>query len=181
MRTKCLKKTLKEVHTYAELKSDSRGNLPGSFTICSSMMTPSCPNKFCPSFFTILDNNMSQFFAPSIRHKEMTSLLKIYYPQGVSKSVVGEIPPLFPNRWIKSCLAVNTTSGFITWVVEGVLVLNTTSDELSNSTSRPENLSRKLVLGARPFAGAWRALSSKVTNVSIFSSSLPVERMQRMT
>ena len=141
---KTYKKTLQEIHTYAELKFDPHGNLPESFTICSSMMTPSCPSHFWPPFFTILDDDKAQFFAPYIRHKEMTSLLRIYF-QETTKSAVGKIPPLFPNQWIKSCLAMNTTSGFITWVVEGVLIMNVTSDELSNSTSRPKDLGKKLV------------------------------------
>ena len=178
---KMTQKTLKEIHTYAELKFDPHKTLPESFTICSSMMIPSCPTQFWPSFFSILDKDRAQFFSPTARHRSMTSLLKFYYLQASSKHVFDKIPPIFPNQWTRSCLAINLSSGLITWVVEGVLVLNTTSDELGNSTSRPENLSRKLVLGARPFAGAWRALSSKVTNVNIFSSSLSVERMQRMT
>ena len=32
------KKTLEEVHTYAELKNDPRGSLPDAFTICSMIM-----------------------------------------------------------------------------------------------------------------------------------------------
>ena len=177
---KMAKKTLKEIHTYAELNFDPKGNLPDLFTICSSLMTPSCPSYWWPSFFTILDNDKAQFFAPVKGHKDMTSLLKIYFQEG-SKSVVGKIPPLFPNQWIKSCLSINTTSGFITWVVEGVVILNTTSDELSNSTSRPKDLSKKLVLGAKSFGGFWGASNSKVTNVNIFSYPLSVERMKRMT
>ena len=178
---KMTRKTLKKIHTYAELKFDPQGNLPESFTICSFMMTPSCPSIFWPSFFTIVDDNKAQFFAPIIRHKNMTSLLIISYFQGTSKSVTGEIPPLFPNQWIKSCLAINTTSGFITWVVEGVLILNTTSDELSNSKSRPKDLGKKIVLGVKSYVGSWRAYNTRVTNVNIFSSYLSVERMQRMT
>ena len=151
---KVTKKSLKEIHTYAELKFDPRGNLPDSFTICSSLMTPSCPSYFWPSFFTILDNDKAQFFAPVKGHKEMTSFLRIYF-QATSKSVVGKIPPIFPNQWIKDCLSINTTSGFITWVVEGVHIMNTTSDEVTNSTSRPKDLSKKLVLGAKSFGVFW--------------------------
>ena len=32
--------TLKEIHTYAELKHDPHASLPSSFTICSTSMTP---------------------------------------------------------------------------------------------------------------------------------------------
>ena len=36
------KKTLDEVHTYAELKHDPLASLPYSFTICSNLMTAGC-------------------------------------------------------------------------------------------------------------------------------------------
>ena len=38
------KKTLEEVHTYAELKNDPRASLPDSFSIYSTIMTTSCPS-----------------------------------------------------------------------------------------------------------------------------------------
>ena len=36
------KNSLKEVHTYAELKNDPRASLPDSFSIYSTIMTTSC-------------------------------------------------------------------------------------------------------------------------------------------
>ena len=103
---KVTKKTLKEIHTCAELKSDPQGNLPDSFTVCSSMMTPSCPSLMWPPFFTILDTNKAQFFTSYIRHRDIASLLKILF-QETSKSVVGKIPPLFPNCSAMKCAGVN--------------------------------------------------------------------------
>ena len=38
------KKTLEEVHMYAELKNDPRASLPDSFSIYSTIMTTSCPS-----------------------------------------------------------------------------------------------------------------------------------------
>ena len=78
-------------------------------------------------------------------------------------------------------MAINTTSGSIHWVVEGTLVLTTISEELKNSKSQPKDLSGRLVLGARVYGGVWRAPSSKVTNLNIFSSALSIEKMKSMT
>ena len=36
------KKTLEEVHTYAELKHDPHASLPDSFTVCSTIMSTDC-------------------------------------------------------------------------------------------------------------------------------------------
>ena len=94
--------------------------------------------------------------------------------------ITGKVAPLFPNQWTRSCIAVNTTSGLIHWVVDGTLVLDSDFAEVKNSKSRPKDLSRNLVLGAQ-YYGGWFAASQKVTNLNIFSSPLTIEKMERMT
>ena len=175
------KKTLKEIHTYAELKHDPRASLPDSFTICSSIMTPSCPNYIWPAFFTILDNEGAQFLATICNRGFIESSLEILYHLGATELITGKIPPLFPNQWTKSCMAVNTSSGLIHWVVEGTLIMTTTSEEVKNSKNKPKDLSNKVVLGARSYGGIWFQPSQKVTNLNIYSSSLSIERMKSMT
>ena len=178
---KMVKNTLEEVHTYAELKHDPRASLPESFTICSTIKTPSCPIRAYPTFFSVLDNDRAQFLAPGFKAGRTVSLLKIYYLQGTSEQVDGKIPPIFPNKWTRSCVAINTTSGLINWVVEGTVVLSTTSEEVKTSKSKPKDLSGRIVLGALSYAGLWVAPSSKVTNMNIFSSALSNEKMKNMT
>ena len=107
------------------------------------------------------------------------SLLKVYYRQGSSEMVRGKIPPVFPNEWIRSCLSVDTNSGLITWVAEGTHVLTTKSEEVKQEHSR--NLSKRVILGARSWAGNWAALSQSVTNLNIYSSSKSIEKMKSMT
>ena len=116
------KKTLEEVHTYAELKHDLRGSLPDSFTICSTVKATNCPGQIWPTFFNILDNNRDQFLAPARHPGSIESILQIVYLQGSSEMLVDRIPPMFPNQWTKSCVAVNTTSGLVHWVVDGLVV-----------------------------------------------------------
>ena len=156
-------KTLEEVHTYAELKHDPRASLPDSFTICSAIMTTNCQNGKWPTYFTLLDNNRNQLLAPDRSSGSMESLFYIIYSKGYSNQGLDTLPPLFPNQWSKSCMTVNTTSGFIQWVVEGTLVLTTTSEEVKESKSKPKDLSKKLVLGARSYGGRiWVAPTHKV-------------------
>ena len=54
------KKTLGEVHTYAELKHDRSASLPDSFTVCSTIMNTGCQSYSDLTFFNILDNNNDQ-------------------------------------------------------------------------------------------------------------------------
>ena len=175
------KKTLEEVHTYAELKHDPRASLPDSFTICSTIMAPSCANYGYLSFFSIIDNDTAQFINPASNQGSIDNLFKIYFNRSKSKQVDNKISPLFPNQWTRSCMAINTSSGLIHWVVEGTLVMTTTSEEVKRSNTRPKDLSKKLILGARSNSGVWLAPSSKVTNLNIFSSALSIEKMKRMT
>ena len=178
---KMSKKMLEEVHTYAELKDDPRAALPESFTVCSTIMTTGCQSYEWPTFFHILDDNRSPFLSPSLSHG-IQSRLVIVFDQIVGPVLTGKIPPVFPNQWTSSCIAVNTTSGLVHWVVEGTLVLSSKFMEVKNSkNSQPKDLSRNLVLGASSYFGSWFASTERVTNLNIFSSPLTTEKMERMT
>ena len=76
-------------------------------------------------------------------------------------------------------MAVNTTSGLIHWVVEGTLIMSTTSEEVKKS--RPRDLRKKIALGARSYGGIWFQPSQKVTNLNIYSSAFSIEKMKSMT
>ena len=175
------KQTLEEVHSYAELKYDPRASLPDSFTVCSTIMITGCQSAEWPSFFNIFDNNRGQFLVPGQSSGSIESRLGTYLPDGLGIYAPDDHVPLFPNQWTRSCMAVNTTSGFIHWMVDGTLVLNGHFIEVKNSKSRPKDLSRRLILGAQSYGGHWTASAQKVTNLEIFSSLLPVEKMKIMT
>ena len=175
------KKTMEEVHTYAELKHDPRASFPDSFTVCSTIMITGCQSQNWPTFFNILDNNKDQLLASILSHGVIKSRLTIGFRQYNTRVLQGKVPPLFPNQWTKSCMAVNTTSGLIHWVVEGSLVLTMTSVDLKNAKSRPKDMSKKIVLGARSYGGSWFTSALKVTNLNLYSSPLPIKRMEIMT
>ena len=143
---KMRKKTLEEVHTYAELKNDPRALLPQSFF---TIMISGCQSSGWPKFFNILDDNKEQLMVPFIIHGVIESRLQIVFDQSDTQQLIGKVPPLFPNQWTTGCLAVNTTSGHIHWVVEGSLVLADKFEEVANL----KDLSGKLVLGANSFGG----------------------------
>ena len=100
---KMTKKTVDELHTFAELKHDPCAMLPESFTICSTVVTPSSnPYKDWSAFFTIIDKDRAQFLAAIYDQRSIDSLLKIVHLQGASGQANCKIPPLFPNRWTRS-------------------------------------------------------------------------------
>ena len=164
------KKTLEEVHSYAELKHDPRASLPDSFTVCSTVRTTGCQSYYWPKFFHILDNNRGQFLVPGLNHGSIDSRLSLNFHENSSPLLFGKVLPLFPSQWMRSCMAVNTTSGLIHWVVDGTLVLSEKFAEVKESKNRPKDLSRKLVLGASLYVGSWFASTVEVTNLNIYSS-----------
>ena len=175
------KKTLDEVHTYAELKHDPKASLPDSFTICSTIMTTNCRSNLWPTFFAILNTNRTQFLAAFRNHGSVENFFEILFSESLSGAVISKQPPFFPNQWIRSCMAVDTTSGLIHWVVDGTLILTRISEEVKSSKKHPKDLSKRLILGARSIGGVWLAPSHQVTNLNIFSSALSMEKMKRMT
>ena len=123
-------KTLEQVHTYAKLKSDPHASLPDSFTVCSTLLTESCKSYAWTLFFTILDNQGAQLMAAWLTHGSEERKYGIDFAEGSAQRVISEIPPLFSNEWTRSCMAINTTSGLIHWVAEGILVLDIQSEEI---------------------------------------------------
>ena len=163
------KKSMKEVHTYAQLKQDPQASLPDHFTVCASIMVSDCKSSTWPIFFNILDSEGFQFLVP-YHGKRFNSMFVLGFRREDSDTVTRNVPPLFPNRWTRGCIAVNITTGFISWVVEGTLIMSRDFVEIRNSSGRPKDLSKKLVLGARWYGGFWKTTNLKVTKLNIFSS-----------
>ena len=163
-------KTLREVHTYAELKHDPRASLPPVFTICSSIMTPYV-ERWIPYqlFFTLAGKDGAPWFSAKIKHPNTLKYNLKYLDV--------ETPLVFPYHWVRSCISLDSLSGLVQWVVDGILVNNSTLAEIQDDRNFPTNLTGKIILGAS--AGTsfpnWKAVSNMVTNLNIFSSALQVQ------
>ena len=66
-------------------------------------------------------------------------------------------------------------------MVDGIHVLTKEFQEVKELESKPKSFTQKLILGAREYGGRWFSTSVRVTNVDLFSSPLPIEKMKRMT
>ena len=159
------KRTLKEVHTYAELKHDPHSSLPPAFTVCSTILITTCQSFYWPIWFNILDNQGGQLITAYLRQSTFESTLRILFSRESTKIIKGMIAPLFPNEWTRSCMAINTTSGLIDWVVEGAHVLTFVSEEITNKGKLPQSLTKKLILGARYYGGYWSAASNNIVSL----------------
>ena len=88
---------------------------------------------------------------------------------------------MFPNQWVRTCLALNTVSGFVQWAARGELVDNSTFPQIIKNV--PRDMSGKLILGSLYYTtvAQWYTSSNKVTKLEIFSSALAVEKMIEYT
>ena len=170
-------KTLKDVHTYSQLKYDPRASLPSSFTICVSVLVTI--DNLRPSLFTLLGNDGQPWFSVQIRPdlKGNFAGRQFFYPVQNQFAKV-ETMRAFPNQWVRSCLALNTESGLVQWVAQGELMDNNTLTGITNNV--PTNLSDKVVLGSYYLRG-WHPSSNKFTKLEIFSSALDVKTMMEYT
>ena len=58
------------------------------------------------------------------------------FPERSKNPMSVEIPRIFPHQWVKSCTAINTTSGFIQFVLDGVSVLTVNHKEIHDRSYR---------------------------------------------
>ena len=168
--------SLEDVDTYSELKYDPRASLPSSFTVCVSVLVTT--NNLSPSLFTLLGNDKQPWFAAKISQKVSFLGRKFFYT--VSNQYVKiDTMWMFPNQWVRSCLALNTLSGSVQWVARGELVDNSTFSEIKDNVLT--DLGGKVILGSfyqtLSSKAKWHKSSNKVTKLEIFSSALSVEKM----
>ena len=72
-------------------------------------------------------------------------------------------------QWVRSCMAINTESGLLQWVVDGALVENNIVDQIKDTMNRPTNLVGNLILGNNNFKKA----NFKDVYTAIFSEMKP--------
>ena len=160
--------------TYAELKLDPLADLPSLFTICSSVMTTYGSKQM---FFSLLGKDGNTWLGSFLQVDDQHTS---FYHGGW---VEVKLPPVFAHQWVRSCMAVNSESGLLQWVVDGTLVENATNPLLRNTKNKPTDLTGKLVLGVwQSYATKkWELRGNQVANLNIFSTALSIGEMKQHT
>ena len=144
------------------------------FTICLTIMTIAATKSLTSHFFSILDKGANNY---------LNAFLAGLHSGLFNFKAKGKISRVFPEQWLSSCLAVNTQSGLLQWVLEARLIANVSLEAIrQNAPEHPDDLSGKLLLGGRKRRpDSWSVHSNKVTLLNIFSSAMSIEDMQEMT
>ena len=97
-------------------------------------------------------------------------------PSGVLTSTV------FPEQWLRCCLAVQTDSGLLQWVVDGHVIEDGIFEGIKDSAGKETNLTGRILLGRTKWpSSGWAEFSNKVAALNIFSSAFSVKEMLEMT
>ena len=169
-----------DLSSFADLRLDPKASFPPSFTICSTIMTSKATTGYL-AFFALLGQNDTNYLGACFDGQRMDGF-------AIKTGTYGhmpkrKIPQVFPEQWLSSCIAIDTETGLLQWVVDSHLVENITLEGIiHNAPNHPADLSGRLTLGAlNSGPGRWKTYSNRVTLLNIFSSPLSIERMQKMT
>ena len=84
--------------------------------------------------------------------------------------------PIVPHSWYHVCLGLDTVSGFLRIVVNGIKVVDEEKEEFRNTTAlKPRSLEGKISVFKQFYAGFWGQQRGKFTNMNIFSSILSLK------
>ena len=174
---------------YVTLANDQIGNLPNSFTICSSYFM-----KFVQSSHQVVEmlkQDGSPWFTLAIETGQrntntFSETVKLWLPPKGSytsyhQDLFREAPDMVaivPHSWYHVCMGLDTVSGLLRIVVNGVEVVNEEKEYFRNSTHwKPTSLKGRILQFKGYCSGFWYQHRNIFSNLNIFSSMMSVEDM----
>ena len=144
-------KGFENLKDYATLSEDLIGNLPNTFTICSSVFFGNFISLFSYSFFQLKSAEGEPWFTVlddytwniKLKHHTLETIVN-----GVYKKEHQPFKPLVFNTWHHLCLGINLETGEYTVVQKGNIMKDTVYKEFKNTTRyNPKTLKGNLFLG----------------------------------
>ena len=173
---------------FATLKYPSTGNLPlNGFTICGSSRIGYFRHR--QAFYTLRrDDHSDLWFSLHIFQQDVSD--QTYRPVFAYNG--DEVYPntgaklsLRPHAWSHACTTINRSSGHVSVIINGQMLINVTLDKyiLDNA---PSDLQNSLVLGVSQFKSLGRQgknfqSEASVANINIFSIPKSIETMIDLT
>ena len=165
---------------YAKLAEDTYPSLPSSFSICLGVSITM--NHGQQMFLSIRGNEEKPFLGLAFSGSPASGLQLIIGSTWIPMHTAHGLPHLIytlPNQWVLNCLSISFENGMAEWVIDGEVIVSANMSVTWRKASaeaeknRPTNLSGKILLGVIETPSGWVSPGNKVTNLNIFSSSLP--------
>ena len=172
------------IEDYLTLADDPKGNLPESYTACSSVFV-----KFATTDILVIQM-LKQDGTPWYRFTifagrefgTMSEILNLNYDNPTTGTLKEEFfsnahIPIVPNSWYHICMGLDTVSGMLRIVANGVVMVNEEKDYFRNTVQwKPKSLDGKFLL-FKSYLSVWYQHRSIISNMNIFSSMMSVENM----
>ena len=143
------------VKNYVSIASDEKSDLPDRFSICSSLLVDYVNSEH--NFLTMFKDNGSHWFtldlAVTQRNLEtMTETMKIYYEDPHTGKYANDMFQdtgilINPHSWYHICMGLDTVSGLLRIVVNGMEVVNMEKEYFRNTKDWKSNSVKGKVLG----------------------------------
>ena len=116
-----------------------------------------------------------------------SELVELWYHHPLSnRKVALSFPdtgiPLVPHSWYHVCLGLDTESGLLRIVVNGIEVVDEEKEEFRNTTAwKPQSIEGKILVFKEYLTGFWAQQRGKFTNMNIITSMTSLEDMMLRT
>ena len=146
-----------QIKDYVTLVNDPKSQLPNMFTICSSVFLDFITSE--THFIEILKEDGSHWFDVSVstltgRHLVNNTLseeIRIWYQNIQSEKeesdwLRGSVIPIVPHSWYHICMGLDTVSGLLRIVLNGIIVVDVEKDYFKNTLAwKPSSLNGKIM------------------------------------
>ena len=128
---------------YAVLSSDHTATFGPNFTICVSASNPGGHDQL---HFTILGQDENVAIQAYLKNGiETATPIIIFGKDIVAHFPNTSVPLVFLHQWVRSCISMSSQSGYVQWVIDGLVIENTTLEALKETENNiPKNLAGKL-------------------------------------
>ena len=175
-------------YDYVTLANDVTRNLPGTFTVCLSIHSKYRPGLKDMGILEMYKQDGSHWFNINVGDiKRRTSeTLEILYDNPVTREhgrdIFSGYFPIVPHSWYHFCMGLDTVSGLLRIVVNGVEVVNEEKEYFRNTSSwRPKSVEGRIVMFKGYISGFWCQFRDTFSNLNIFRSMMTVEDMVTRT
>ena len=179
------------VENYVVLAEDPISNLTEHFTICSSVFV-----KFVflepTDVIVMLKQDGSPWFVLELNtvtrdYESLSEKMKLIFEDPESGSHDSElftdtIIPIVPHSWYHICLGLDTVSGLLRIVVNGIKVVNEEKAEFRNTSDwRPGSLDGNILVFKEFFTSFWAQKRGKFSNMNVFAFMISLDDMMMRT
>ena len=172
---------------YLTLAHDPKRNLPQSYTACSSVFVKYVTTNIMVVQMLKQDGTPWYRLAVSAsrEYDTMSEILILRSENPTTGKFQEEYfsthIPIVPHSWYHVCMGLDTVSGLLRIVVNGVVMVNEKKDYFRNTVQwKPKSLEGKLLL-FKSYLSVWYQSRGITTNLNIFSSMMSVEDMVSRT